>query len=171
MKLKTQDTPPYALIALVVIQVLCAGFFAADILADFSETAEATTTRWHLYIETVATLSLIAAIIFEMRFIMVLLRRKAHLERSVSVAASAIHDVIEAHFDQWALTPSERDVATFMVKGLSIAEIANLRGNAEGTIKSHLNAIYRKSGSHNRAELLSQIIDSLMGQSPLNQAP
>lgn len=171
MKLNASSQAPYGLILLVLIQVLCAGFFAADIIADFRETADMTTTRWHLYVETIATLSLIAAILFETRFILALLRRKAHLERSVSAATSAMHDVIEAHFDLWQLTPAERDVATFLVKGFGIAEIAAMRGSAEGTVKSHLNAIYRKSGTHNRGELLSQIIDSLMGRAPLGSDP
>ncbi|SFT55749.1 helix-turn-helix transcriptional regulator [Sedimentitalea nanhaiensis] len=153
---------PHALIFLVIIQAVCAAFFAADLIADFKETADMTTTHWHLYIESIATLSLVGSIMFETRVLMDLLRRKAHLEASVSVATSAMHDVIESHFDRWRLTLSERDVATFLVKGFGIAEIAALRGNAEGTIKSHLNAIYRKSGTHNRAELLSLIIDGLM---------
>ena len=155
---------PYALILLVVIQALCASFFAIDIIRDFKETGAYASSVNHLNIETLATVSLLFAIGFEISFIMTLLRRKAHLENSVSVATSAIHDVIEAHFDHWGLTNSEKDVATFLVKGLGIAETARMRGCAEGTVKSHLNAIYRKSGTHNRAELLSLIIDSMMGQ-------
>lgn len=167
MTVTAQIKIPYGLILLVLVQILCALFFAADIIADFRETADLTTTRWHLYVETIATLSLCAAIVFETRFILMLLRRKAHLEHSVSIASSAMHDVIEAHFDLWHLTPSERDVATFLVKGFGIADIARMRGSAEGTVKSHLNAIYRKSETHNRAELLSLIIDSLMAKPPL----
>jgi DNA-binding CsgD family transcriptional regulator len=91
-----------------------------------------------------------------------LLARKAHLERQVSMAASALHDVIDAHFRDWGLTASEADVAWFTVKGLSIADIARLRGSAEGTVKSHLNAIYRKAGVANRGELLSLLIEDLM---------
>jgi DNA-binding CsgD family transcriptional regulator len=162
LKPTLRSTTPHALIFLVIIQTLCATFFAADLIADFQETADMTTTRWHLYVEAIATLSLIVSIVFETRFLLDLLRRKAHLEASVSVATSAMHDVIESHFDNWRLTSSERDVATFLVKGCGISEIASLRGSAEGTIKSHLNAIYRKSGTHNRAELLSLIIDGLM---------
>ena len=71
---------PYGLILLVLVQIMCALFFAADIIADFRETADLTTTRWHLYVETIATLSLCAAIVFETRFILMLLRRKAHLD-------------------------------------------------------------------------------------------
>jgi DNA-binding NarL/FixJ family response regulator len=154
---------PYGLLALVVVQILCAAFFTIDIFQDYREYAMHGASMTHLYIEAIATTSLIAAIVFEMRFILHLLRRKAHLERSVSTASMAMFDVIEAHFDLWDLTPSERDVATFLVKGFGIADIARLRGSAEGTIKSHLNAIYRKSGAGNRGELLSQIIDSVMG--------
>ncbi len=41
-----------------------------------------------------------------------------------------------------------------------------MRGSAEGTVKSHLNAIYRKSGTANRGELLSSIIDTLIEERP-----
>ncbi|MGD9295546.1 MAG: helix-turn-helix transcriptional regulator, partial [Roseobacter sp.] len=78
------------------------------------------------------------------------------------VASAAVYDVIAAHFETWRLSPSERDVATFLVKGLDISEIARVRNCAEGTVKAHLNAIYRKSGARNRGELLSLLIDSLL---------
>ena len=39
---------------------------------------------------------------------------------------------------------------------------AKLRGSAEGTIKTHLNAIYRKSGVTGRAQLVSILIEDLM---------
>jgi len=37
-----------------------------------------------------------------------------------------------------------------------------MRGSAEGTVKSQLNAIYRKAGVGNRGELLSLLIEELM---------
>jgi hypothetical protein len=66
------------------------------------------------------------------------------------------------------LTPSEQDVATFLIKGCDIAEIARLRGSAEGTVKAHLNAIYRKADVSGRAALVSILIEDLMSQ-PLIQ--
>lgn len=157
----TADRAPYGLVLLILVQILCAVFFLADIIDDYRETGWAS-DRFHMGLETVATLTLVAAIVFEIRFILTLLRRKAHLERSVSIATSAMHDVIDAHFRAWDLTPAETDVATFLVKGFGIHDIARLRGSAEGTVKSQLNAIYRKSGTHNRGEVLALIIDSLM---------
>jgi len=52
------------------------------------------------------------------------------------------------------------------VKGFSIDEIAELRGNKPGTIKAHLNNIYRKSDTRNRAEFMSSIIDTLVTEKP-----
>ena len=163
LKLHVHQRPPYGLILLVAVQIGCVVFFLSDVIDEYRETGVRAEALWHPSVELIATLSLCAAIAFELRFVLRLLRRQAHLERSVSIASSAMHDVIEAHFEAWGLTPSEQDIATFLVKGVSIPEIATLRGSAEGTIKSHLNSIYRKSGTHGRGELLSLILDSLMG--------
>jgi DNA-binding NarL/FixJ family response regulator len=150
--------------ALIAVQIVCAAFFVADLVADYHEAvvSPAGEFRLHFPIEAVATLALLAAVVFETRYLLALLRRKADLERSLAVASGAVHNVIEAHFDVWGLSPAERDVAMFLVKGLNTAEIAEMRGSAEGTIKAHLNAIYRKSGTRSRAEMLSVLIDSLM---------
>ncbi|GAB4266305.1 MAG: LuxR C-terminal-related transcriptional regulator [Pararhodobacter sp.] len=153
---------PWPLIALIAVQSLCAAVFVSDVALD-----ETSTTIWqvatgHQGIELVASLSLVAAIALEFRLLRRLLERNAHLERQASRAAQAFHDLLEARLHDWGLTPAERDVAHFSVKGCSIAEIASLRGSAEGTVKAHLNAIYRKAGVANRAELLALLIEDLV---------
>jgi DNA-binding CsgD family transcriptional regulator len=71
-------------------------------------------------------------------------------------------DLLEERFGEWALTPPERDVALFAIKGMSTAEIAMLRMTSEGTVKAQTNAIYRKAGVSGRPQLLSLFIDDLM---------
>ncbi|QEE35764.1 helix-turn-helix transcriptional regulator [Octadecabacter sp. SW4] len=154
---------PFALLLLIAAQVVTAGFFLWDVISDGLSLGRWALSDWHFVVEAVAAIALILAVIIEARYLVALLRRKSHLERQVSVAASAFHDVIEAQFAAWSLTPSEADVAHFTVKGFSIGEIAQYRGSAEGTIKSHLNAIYRKAGVANRGELLSLLIEDLTG--------
>jgi DNA-binding NarL/FixJ family response regulator len=154
---------PYALIALIAVQVLCAAFFLSDSLADLMTEGMAHFDT-HQIIEYAATLSLLVAIALEAQLLLHFLRREAHLERGMSIAAGALNDIIEAHFRSWGLTPSEADVARFLIKGCEIAEIARLRGSAEGTVKAHLNAIYRKSGMSGRAALVSMLIEDLMEQ-------
>jgi DNA-binding CsgD family transcriptional regulator len=155
-------TNPWPLAGLILAQLACAGFFVWDVILDSGELSGLLPINPHFLIEAGAVLGLVAGIAIEMRVLSRLLARKAHLEQQISLAQSAFHDVIEAHFEAWGLTAAEADIAWFTVKGLSIAEIAQMRGSAEGTVKSHLNAIYRKADVANRGALLSVLIDDLM---------
>jgi DNA-binding CsgD family transcriptional regulator len=159
-----KQTTPIALVILIAVQVVCAAFFVADLVADWREAQlyPAAEFRLHLPIEAVATLALLAAVALELHFLRGLMRRNAELERSLGIARGAVAEVIDAHFSAWGLSPAERDVALFLVKGLNTAEIAEVRGSAEGTIKAHLAAIYRKSGTRSRSDMLSVLIDSLV---------
>lgn len=158
---------PALVVGLIAAQLVCAAVFLADVLADASTLLA---IDWTFLPEALASIAMFAGIAVQAVYLVQLLRRKASLERSVAMASSALQDVIESHFEEWKLTASERDVAALMIKGLSIAEIASVRGSAEGTVKAHLNAIYRKAGARNRAEVLSNIMDALIGK-PLLQAP
>jgi DNA-binding CsgD family transcriptional regulator len=172
--LQVKTKLPWGLFLLIAAQIVCAVFFGTDVASDFltsGNEARTSAEQWHLAIESMATLSLSAAIVFEARYILKLLQRKAQLERNVSIASAAMHQVIEAFLDEWSLTASEREVANLLIKGLTISEIANIRGNAEGTVKAHLNAIYRKSGTRNRGDLLSLIIDQLIDGSAPSASP
>ena len=79
--LSTSNKLPYSLMLLILVQVLCAFFFASDIIADYQEAGRSGSNRFYLSLEAIATLSIFAAIIFETKYILELLRRKAHLER------------------------------------------------------------------------------------------
>lgn len=153
---------PGILVMLIAVQSLCAAFFLWDVIEDIRPGGMAALTNLHIAVETAAALALVSAIVFEVRYLMRLMRRKAHLENQVSIAAGAFHEIMLAHFDAWGLTPSESDVALFAIKGLPIAEIARLRGSAEGTVKSQLNAVYRKAGVSGRGALLGVLIDELV---------
>lgn len=144
---------------LIGFQTVCALFFVGDVMVDLGEGEG---TLFHLLPEFGATLGLVIAIVVEAMVLAALLRRQAHMARSLGVAAGALNDVMHGHFRQWGLTPSEQDVAAFTIKGFSIAEIATLRGSAEGTVKTHLNAIYRKSGVQGRGQLVSLLIEDLL---------
>lgn len=152
-----------ALLTLIAVQVFCTVFFIVDVTEEARAGGPGYFQSWHFILETLCTAAIAAAIVFEVLYLLSLLRRKAHLERSVSIARGALHEVIEAHYRSWGLTPAEQDVATFTIKGCSIAQIAELRGSAQGTVKSQLNAIYRKAGVSGRTALLALLIEDLLG--------
>lgn len=159
----TDPARPLVLILVIAAQALCAVVFLGDIVGDLFGRGEEGPEGKHAYVEALATFALIAAIIVELRILQWLLRRKAHLEQALSTAQNAVQEVIDSELEAWKLTPAERDVANFLIKGLSTGEIAEMRGSAEGTVKAQLNAIYRKSGFGSRSDLMSGLIDTLMG--------
>ncbi len=90
------------------------------------------------------------------------LSRQRRMEQQIKAASGAFSQLMEDHFEEWVLTPSECDVALMAIKGFSIAEIAAVRKTAEGTVKAQCNAIYRKAGVSGRPQLLSLFIDELL---------
>lgn len=60
---------------------------------------------------------------------------------------------MEGVFDDWGLTPTERDTALQLLKGLSHKRIARIGGRSERTVRQHAVSVYRKSGLGGRAAL------------------
>lgn len=88
--------------------------------------------------------------------------RNAEVETHLRTARGELFAVLDQKFDSWELSGAERDVALLTVKGMSVAEIAELRDTSQGTVKSQNNSIYRKAGVKSRTQLLSALIDELL---------
>ncbi|MGR3812817.1 MAG: helix-turn-helix transcriptional regulator [Cognatishimia activa] len=83
------------------------------------------------------------------------------LEYKISHASSAFRDMLDAHFEDWQFSEAEREVTRLILKGCSIAEIAEIRDSKQGTIKAQTNSIYKKSGYAGKAQLLSAFLEEL----------
>ncbi len=83
------------------------------------------------------------------------------LEENRDRASQAFQDLLDDYFERWQFSGAEREVTKLILKGCTIAEIAEIRGAAEGTVKAQTNAIYRKSGYANKTQLLSAFIEDL----------
>ncbi|MFK5998154.1 MAG: helix-turn-helix transcriptional regulator [Rhodobacterales bacterium] len=164
MPYEKQSKESLALIAIILMQAVCALFFLTDVIDDaYSIGWAAFGGSWPLRVEALAVLALFLGIGVEARYLMQLLRRQSRIERGLSIASGALHELMEEMFSDWKLTPAEQDVAGFTLKGYSIRDVAKLRGSRDGTIKAQLNAIYRKAGVENRGQLVSLLIEDLMG--------
>ena len=150
-----------SILAIVLIQVLCAVVFVWQILASVLGFAP---FSWHIseLIEMGAALGLLLGMGLGLIVLRRTMARNVAVEDQLRAASGAFMDVMEERFTTWALTPAERDVALFAIKGMSTTEIATLRDVSEGTVKAQTNAIYRKAGVAGRMQLLSLFIDDLM---------
>lgn len=172
MKTLSQKTKrPIGLIVLIFVQALCAVFFVIDAAVDSVWQGPGKAIDLHMTVELAATIGLLLAIIYELNYFRTLLRSNARFEQSMRVASGALQDVIDEYFNEWQLTPSERDVALFTIKGLTIAEIAGVRNSREGTIKAHLNGIYRKASVTGRGQLVSLLVEDLIAEPLVPETP
>jgi len=53
-----------------------------------------------------------------------------------------------------SFTDREREAVELLMQGMSNRQIANALGITEGTVKKHLNHVFRKLGVHSRALLI-----------------
>ena len=146
-----------------VLQLGCGLVFALDVI---SEIGKFDRNSW---LELVGVIALSLGTIITINQFRHFARWNSKVGRELELASGAFQSVIDHHFDEWGLSDAERDVALFSIKGMSTADIAILRQTRPGTIKAQTSAIYRKSGVSSRAELLSVMVEELLGGLKLRQ--
>jgi DNA-binding CsgD family transcriptional regulator len=151
------------ILAMVLVQAIGALFFISDITMSVLG-IERQPIDWRIreFMEIGAAIALLIGLVMSGVLLVQSQRRLGRAEAQLRRASSAFMDLLEQSFTQWGLTPAERDVAFFVLKGFSTAEIAGFRNTSEGTVKAQTNAIYRKAGVSGRGQLMSLFIDDLI---------
>lgn len=149
--------------AIFLVQAVCAVIFISDVLSSVIG-FEQQPLPWELreLMEVGAAIGLILGLVFGGLAMRQVIRERNDAHERLRRASGAFGDLLLEKFTDWGLTPAERDVALFAIKGMSTAEIALLRKTSEGTVKAQTNAIYRKAGVTGRSQLLSVFIEDLM---------
>ncbi len=71
-------------------------------------------------------------------------------------------NAIEEQLDHWKLTPSEKEVAFLLLKGLGLKEVAEIRKTTEKTARAQAISIYAKAGVTGRSELSAFFLEDLL---------
>jgi DNA-binding CsgD family transcriptional regulator len=151
------------ILAMVLIQATGALFFISDIaMSVFGVQRQPLDWQTRELLEILAAVALVIGLVTSGALLVQSQRRLGRAEAQLRRASSAFMDLLEQSFVQWGLTPAERDVAFFVLKGFSTQEIAKFRNTSEGTVKAQTNAIYRKAGVTGRGQLMSLFIDDLI---------
>ena len=153
-------------VAITVLQIVAAAFFAVDAIEDYL-VEEKNGFSLDTAMEFFIALALLGGIIRSSRYVVHLTRELHWKEQSLARAKGALMDHMALRFQEWGLTPSEGDVALFALKGFDVAEIAELRGAATGTVRSQLSQIYAKAGVTSQAMLVALFIEDLIDTAPL----
>lgn len=157
-------TRAWGVFAILLVQVLCATVFVSDILLSvFGIRGQPLSWQVREILEIGAAIGLVLGAVLGAIALRRTMKRNAHVEDQLRLASGAFAELMEERFVEWGLTPAERDVALFSIKGLSLQDIAGMRDTSEGTVKAQTNAIYRKAGVSGRVQLLSLFVEDLMG--------
>ncbi|NVK19648.1 MAG: helix-turn-helix transcriptional regulator [Methylocystaceae bacterium] len=145
-----------------IVIAICEAFFLIDVYADLFRIDIDTTWIDHDQIELFAVLTLTFALLIIGLQIFRLLKKHRQIENTVEVASGELFKVIQRHFSQWKLSPSEAEVALLLIKGMSTQEIADIRQTKIGTVKSQTSSIYQKAGVKGRNELVAYFVEDLL---------
>ena len=146
--------------------------FLSDLMFDIKERDKPE----HIAIELVIYLTLAYMIFIGYRFYMLdkkaLEAARKDIDATQHKLASAedknqrlqdgINGSMQDAFVNWKLTPAESAVAALILKGYSLAEIADFRGTSERTTRDQAASIYRKAKVKNRIELTAYFVEDLL---------
>lgn len=151
------------LAVIIVLQALCALFFAFDVIFDLIEGGGLDDI--HLIAEALAAIVLVFGTVLLMLELRDLLNRMRAMNAGLMAARGEMASLMESAFSDWGLTPSERDIARFILKGLDNETIARLRNTAKGTVRAQTAGIYAKAQVDGRAQFLSLFMEELFTDS------
>lgn len=153
------------LAVIIILQALCALFFAADVVLDLAEGGHLDDV--HLLIEGIASFALVGGVVLLMMELRDLLHRLEAMEVGVRAARGEMANLMDTFFNEWKLTPSEREIALYVLKGLDNETIAGFRQTAPGTVRAQCTRIYAKAGVDSRSQLLSVFVEELFANDPV----
>jgi len=152
----------------LVLQIIAAIVYIGELAGELFG-IRALTVSWevHELIELGTVISLIIGSSAAFYVMTTVLRRNQAVEDQLKVASGEFFTVLEARFEDWELTQSEREVALLSLKGFSVAEVAEMRGKSLGTIKAQNASLYRKAGVSGRAQLMASLMEDLLDNAVL----
>jgi len=151
----------------------CIGVFTAiDIVVDIGNGAKLE----HLIIEVFIALNALAAFIFLIHKIIqknkinqnlehekgILQDIAENLQQKSKIFIDGLTQQIDKEFDEWRLSPAEREIALFLLKGLDSKEIAEIRQSSEKTVRHQISSVYKKANLSGRNELQAYFLEDLL---------
>ncbi len=154
---------------ILIIIALGVGF---DLITDRAQGA----ALWHilteLFIAIIALVSAIWLFIRALSFKRQLKNARHEIEIQKDEAAlwrakakthiDGLSQEISRQMLEWGLSPSEKEIAFLLIKGLSMREIAEIRQTNEKTARAQASVIYQKSRLNGRADLAAYFLEDLL---------
>lgn len=154
---------PWMLWALVIVQAGCGAYFLWEIIASVLG-LPTLSLRWNVseLVDIGASLGLVLGAGMGIALATAASRELRRADSARRLTAGEFTAVVQDYLDRLELTPAESEVAWFLLKGMSLTEIAELRNTREGTVKAQCTAIYRKAGVNGKSQLFSLLVEDVL---------
>ena len=134
-------------------------FFVVDVITDIINNAP---RDIHFYLEGFFVIALVYILIFQIKEIRTMEVEIKTSHQELEVLKGGLTREIEKLFNSWQLTPSEKEVAWLILKGISYSDIAKVKDISKRTVDQHSGSIFKKSNSINRHEFVSGFIEEIL---------
>ena len=146
------------------------------IVLDIAEDLAAGTTIVHVVIELLMMLAATVGAFYFWNQLRVSRHVERDLERKLKKARAeanrwheeeqdllnSLQKAINKQFTHWDFSPTYKEVAFYLLKGLSLKEIAKLRGSTFQSVRQQSHMLYRQAGLRSRAELSAFFLGGLL---------
>ena len=161
-KISGMHISTFLLAGIVFLQVVFSLFYIADMAMElFGLRKVAVSWEYREIVQMVTIAGMLLGAFLGVVVLRGIGKSMREVDNRMLAASGEFHKLMARRFEEWGLSPSEKDVALFTLKGLSNSEIAEIRGKSVGTIKAQCNAIYQKADVSGRTQLLSNFIEDL----------
>ncbi len=155
-------------ILFVLVTVLVVWDIAIDLVAG--------TTATHLAIEFIIMLAAITGAFWSLGQFRTARRLEKDLQQNPEKASEETSNwkgneqsvldefrvVIDKQLTEWNYSAKEKEMAFYLLKGLSLKEIAELKGGTYISVKQQAHLLYRKAGLGGRTELSAFFLDRIV---------
>jgi DNA-binding CsgD family transcriptional regulator len=142
----------------LAIYIVVIVFFFSDLWFDYVEEK----LDGHFYLELLLTILVFYLFAHQINQLQQVKLNLLTATNTIKNLQGEMVNYIDQKFIQWELTKVENQVAWLIIKGFSFKEIAHIREVTEKTIAQQSSAVYKKSGVHNRHELMSEFLEEFI---------
>jgi DNA-binding CsgD family transcriptional regulator len=143
----------------VIVLLVAAIFFSQDIYIDVMVEGKGLA---HILLEGGIFIAVLLALGLEVKHVVELYSSVSINQSEILRMKRHLTQVISDEFECWRLTPTEKEIALLLIKGLSMQEIADIRHVKEKSVRQQATGIYTKAGVANRHELSAYFIEDLL---------
>lgn len=155
------------LVGVFAAMAIAFAFFLLDVVIDLREHIISATAYQpheivHLSFEIFAVFALGCGIAVTFRYLSIVRAQGMAAEQSLYFLRNDFDALLRTKFQNWGFTDAEKEIGLLVLRGLTTAQIAELRQTKVGTVKLQIHKILQKANTTSRTDFMALFIDEFL---------